>query len=212
MKRRSSTSDVGMTQKRPRRGMRKMRMLRPVKDRRYEFVASQSLATIVGAVGGATQFFGGQFSFSGIPNASNYTTLFDAYRIKKIELKFVQGYNNNPTAPGSVSQPVIYIVTDRDDGSTPVSVSSIIERQNSRILSLSGAKSVHKHTFVPCVASLDLSTSSSNIPTSIREAPWLDSGFQNVAHFGVKYAVDNLLQFAQINVYAKYTFEMRNTL
>lgn len=176
------------------------------------FKATQYAQTIVGSLGGGTVFNGTSFQFAAIPNSSSYTALFDQYRIKKAVLKFVHSYVNQPTSPGSVGNPVLYIVSDKDDGSVPITVGSIIEREKSRILSFSGAQSVHTHTVYPCVSTLELSTSATNIAAGVKYAPWLDSAFNNVAHFGVKYAFDNLAQYEQINLYITYHFECKDTL
>lgn len=210
---------MALTQARPSGKSLMKRRRMPLRMRLYKsptsthaFRATQFAQVINGTAPGTTQFFASAFSLASVPNSTSYTGLFDQYRINKVEIKFIQSYGNSPTTPGSVSQPVIYIVTDFDDASTPVSITSIIERNNHRILSLSGAQSVHKHTLVPRVSSFDINTAAGSVASSVKARPWLNSSFPTVSHNGVKFAVDNLLSNASISVYVTYYFECRATL
>lgn len=214
-----SQSSMALTQARPvGKSMFKRRRL-PMRMRLYKspttthvFRATQFAQVATGTAPGTTQFFGTAFSLASVPNSTSYTGLFDQYRINKIELKFIQSYGNSPTVPGSVSQPVIYIVTDFDDAAAPASINAIIERNNHRILSLSGSQSVQKHTLVPRVSSFDINTAAGSVASSVKARPWLNCSFPTVAHNGVKYAIDNLLTNAQVSVYITYYFECRATL
>lgn len=178
----------------------------------HSFRATQFASVINGTAPGTTQFFASTFSIAGVPNSVAYTSLFDQYRINKIEVKFIQSYVNAPSAPGAVSQPVLYVVTDLDDATVPTTSGQILERQNHRILNFSGAQSVHKHSLVPGVSSYDLSTAAGSLASSVKTRPWLNCQFNNIAHNGIKYIIENLNSNAQIAVYVTYFFQMRATI
>lgn len=190
------------------------RSYRPRKSsytRVVRFKSTQFAQSINGNAGGTTQYFGTGFTLSSVPNSASYTGLFDQYRLTKIQVKFIQSFVNVVAAPNSVGQPVMYIVSDMDDATPPTSISQIIEREGARILNFSGAKSVHTHTLTPYVASADLDSSLVLRSSSVRKSPWLNCSYNNISHFGLKYAFDNLPLNAQINLYVTYYFECKNT-
>lgn len=182
----------------------------PKRTKIHSFVTTTLGPQINGTATGATTFQGNYFTFSTVPNSAQYTALFDQYMITKIQVKFIMNYVNSPTTPGAVCQPNIYIVTDHDDASPPTTIGSVLERENSRILSFAGSKNVYTHTFCPAVQLAQLGPSLAASGAKFNQ--WCDSSYANVQHMGIKYCVDGLLTNATITPYYKIWFKCKETL
>lgn len=186
-----------------RRPRRMMIMRKPTGNRVHAFKARWLYGSITGT--GTTNFLSANFQLSQVPNSTSYTALFDSYRISSVKLTFVYRGQN------SSSQPVIYIVTDHDDSGNPTTINSILERAKSRILTFSNARNVQSHGLIPAVATGALQSTTLQ-PGTVSYKPWLDTAYPSVGHFGVKYAVDNLLTGSTIDVFATMYFQTRENL
>lgn len=124
------------------------------------------------------------FTLSLLDQASTFTSLFDQYKIAKIQIDFWPMYRANSVALHADLIPLIYTAVDYDDATAPVSLTDIRQYQNVTMHDDSEKFSV---TFVPHVAVSSYSGAfgSFNNVTS----PWIDAGSPSVQHYGLKYAV-----------------------
>jgi hypothetical protein len=118
------------------------------------------------------------FTLSGFPNSTEFTSLFDQYRIKNVEISFV--YLN----PVSVLAP-LYTVIDYDDATTPGAVTDLLQYQT---LMQTAPGQQHTRRLEP---RFDLAAYS-GVFTSFALAQkdqWVDVASPSVQFYGLKYAL-----------------------
>jgi len=74
----------------------------------------------------------GPFSYS-VPNSSEFTALFDQYRIATATVKLVYSNNVSTTAAATTFLPLLYVCEDRDDGNPPTSLGELLQRPETRL-------------------------------------------------------------------------------
>jgi len=122
-------------------------------------------------------YAGMAFTLAGFPSSSQYTTVFDQYMIRQLEvwLEPVQ------TTEAGTQFNEVGSAIDLDDANVATSFTSIVDKQGS-LVGLGAAGRYHK--WAPHVAVAEYSgtfTSYGNIP-----ATWIDSASPNVQHYGFK--------------------------
>lgn len=127
----------------------------------------------------ANTYLGLAFTLSSFAGNAQYTSLFDQYRINKLEVWL------EPVAPaGSTTFAQLISAVDFDDANTPTASAQVEAHQTS--LTSSGAAG-HYHQWTPhCANALyggALFNAYGNVP-----APWIDSASPGVQHFGLKVA------------------------
>jgi hypothetical protein len=154
-------------------------------------ITSSTTLTVTGAY---------YFLVNSLNNLSALTSLFDQYRIAKVEMLFIPQIILTNGNSGRFTT-----VIDYDDNGSPGSENSLFEYQNA--LTCSGADGQYR-TFVPHAAVALYSgafTSYGNVPS-----PWIDAASATVQHFGLKYAwspTDSTLKF---DVMVQFHTEWRN--
>jgi hypothetical protein len=117
-------------------------------------------------------------AFNASPAYTEYTGLFDQYRIRLIEAWLEPIAAQGTTVFGPVASAI-----DLDDANSPGNLASVQAKQDS-LTSYGGSS--HYHRWVPHCALAAYSgvfTSFANVT-----APWIDSASPAVQHFGLKYA------------------------
>jgi len=120
--------------------------------------------------------YSASFTLSTFAQASEYLSLFDQYRIDRMEV-----WLEPITTPSTSAFGIIASCIDFDDITVPTSLSQIEARQNSVVGSGAAAQ---YHCWKPRVALAAYSgtfTSFANV-----NAPWCDSGSSGVQHYGFK--------------------------
>lgn len=121
-------------------------------------------------------FRGNTFTLANFANYSNYLSLFDQYRIDRLEVWIEPRAPQGTTAFGALATAV-----DLDDGNTPASSIEVLDKPGALV---GGGAAGRYHSWVPHMAVATYSgafTSYANEPAS-----WIDSGSPNVQHFGLK--------------------------
>lgn len=111
---------------------------------------------------------------SSFPSVSEFTALFDSYRITQMTVQFI------PVAdPGSA----LYTVLDYDDSNILVTLASVLEYDT---LHISQTGQLQTRVFTPRVA---LAAFGSSVFSSFaqRSNVWLDAASPTVPHYGVKW-------------------------
>lgn len=132
-----------------------------------------------------------QFVFNDIPNASDFTGLYDQYKLNFVILKF--RLYNSPEAQGvgtnSSNYPTIYYARDYDDINTPTSLAELRERGDcqQRILH------ANRYTYVKVRPKIlmPIYQPVANSYTPIRTRP-IDMASIATPHYGLKWAIDNM--------------------
>jgi len=141
--------------------------------------------------GSVPTYFALGVALNGLDSYSQYTGLFDQYKMEMIEAYI------EPQSAGlsSASLAEVTSAVDLDDNSTPTSIGSVAGKQGS-LTTLAAA--AHYHKFKPHVAIAAYSgvfTSFANAP-----APWIDCGSPAVVHYGLKFACTAAATLTSYNV------------
>jgi len=137
-------------------------------------------------------------------NATALTSLFDQYRITRVEVMFVP-QSALVSAGATATSGMLHTVVDYDDASNLTSEQAALSYQN--CLSSSAADG-HFRDFQPHCAVATYQgalTAFSNV-----KSPWIDASFPNVQHYGVKWVGTIASTATEVQVYATLFTEWRN--
>lgn len=161
-----------------------------------------------------TQFFiaGVLASSASNPGASDFTSLYDQYRLEGVEVAFM--YGANAFAPGlanTAQLPIMNIVFDPTDVSI-ISLSSILQYQDLHTVQLGNQRTQNGYT-VAC-RPRPLATLSSTAQAGIQVAPWISKDTPTVGHYGIKVFYDNAgstlnAVMGTLTMYVKYKWAFR---
>lgn len=119
------------------------------------------------------------FQINNLPNSAEFLSLFDQYRIVKVQMRFIP-YQTvaNPTA----SKSILVTVADYDDA---VVLNSLQEAYQYTSCRITNALGEHVWTIKPRIS---MAAYGSGIFSSYSNQPaqWIDSGSNTVAHYGIK--------------------------
>lgn len=127
----------------------------------------------------------GFFSLDQLPNYTEFTALFNQYRIRKVKTVWTFSVNSNGYADTG-GQAFVYVVKDRSDGTPLTSTSALLQYSSLKRRSL--FKPVVM-TFYP-KPSINLGTTIGE-GTSLR-SDWINTRDYDVPHYGMKYGVEVL--------------------
>lgn len=133
-----------------------------------------------------------QFKLESVQTPSDFTTLFDRYKILGVKLKFM--YQCDSASVGGLNiMPIINYCYDNDDASVPSSSATVIQKGacKTRVLTANREFSVY---IKPKVANAIYQTGvSSVIPAySSSNAPWINCDYMSAPHYGLKMWINNL--------------------
>ena len=126
------------------------------------------------------------FSFNDLPNSSEFSALFDQYRVNKLVIKFVP--NHNSSEVGSTKALMEFnSVLDFNDQTAPTALNQLYEYANWR---MTRGNAIHTRVFTPAVLSLVSTTSPTNYQgDQSKWKQWLATSQLDVEHYGIKYAI-----------------------
>jgi len=142
------------------------------------------------------EFTNGATVDSPISGSSDFTNLFDQWRIDRVDMHIYFNQTNQTLQPSTVNtyaMPVLRVVTDLDN--TDVSnTEPIVQYPQCRSFQVGMSQKFSHTVYNPGVvfdAQIDTNPS---LASSVRRSPWLDTAVPEVAHFGIKvvYAPWNL--------------------
>lgn len=165
------------------------------------------------------QGIGHSFKLSDVPNSSEFTSLFDAYRIKGVKLEFVPIYNSHEINEGPAASPfdrvgipVMTFARDLDDSTAPASENTLLQYATNKRINLSSKKSIYIAN--PRVAQTVYQAGLTAAYSEARKNVWIDCANPDVPHYGLKYYVptENLSKILYIRVYATYYMEFKRVI
>lgn len=146
------------------------------------------------------------------PGASDFTALYDYYKLDKVEISFMFSGNSAPLAPATASQlPILNIVFDPTDTSV-VSLSSILQFQDLHTVQLGNMRTQNGYV-IQCSPRPLLTAGGS--ATAVAEAnPWLNIDTPTVPYYGIKMFYDNsgstvTAITGYLNLYIKYHWSFK---
>lgn len=126
------------------------------------------------------------FSLSDLVNYTEFTNLFDMYRINKVVVKMVPNVNS-AEAGAAQRLPQIHSVLDYNDRTIPTTLNELVQYQNYR---MTMGSRIHTRILTP--ASLDVVDSEGGTtPTSARPRfkNWISTSDATLEHYGIKYCI-----------------------
>lgn len=132
------------------------------------------------------------FKLSDLPNYTDFTNLYDQYRIVGIKVQVVNNMPANATVwnstlgtPASYFPGTVVTCIDLDDGNTPT-VNEVLEHE-SALVHGNGRK--YSREFIPAIAQSAYQGAFTGYTS--RQNQWIDSNSPGVEHYGFKLGVKN---------------------
>lgn len=125
------------------------------------------------------------FSLSYLSNPSDFMSLFDVYKIWKVEIQFIPKYNSSDFSSGGTGYglPTIYVAEDRNDKVAPASVAEIQEYSTCKAARFDKTL---KYTCWPCLSIQG--SGDANVIDASQKDLWCRT---SAAYYnGIKWAVD----------------------
>lgn len=169
------------------------------------------IATTIASSAGTDKLGSFVFKLADVPNVSEFTSLYDVYRIAGVKMVFYPASGNlvydvtqqnatgiplSPAQPGSLL-PRFMTVIDEDDNTTPGSTSDLLQYQTLKITS--GTKHVVylKPRFS---ATVYKNLAASGYAVGPRKQ-WLDCSDSTTEHYGVKYAYESTPSLTPVGMF-----------
>lgn len=161
----------------------------------HQFVRRDLQPLTIGAVGAGVGF-GFAFSLSNLPNASDFTSLFDSYRIDRIDAVVL----------GSSNSLQLYAAIDYDDAVAPIGVAEMLERQNVQVKALNIASiQQYRVSFVP---RMPIEGSTGAGPQLAPVGMWLDTADPTVQYHGLKLWIQPLVGTVTLQPQVIFTYHL----
>lgn len=141
-----------------------------------------------GAVSGSTlnDVYGAlSFNLSSVPNYTEFTALFDQYRIDAVKVTFMPRANS---AELGTNQGItkLFTVVDYDDAATPTAINELMQYEN---LKTTRSTDDHNRTLRPMLARAVYQAGLTAYGTG---RGWVDCANPSVPHYGLRYALQQL--------------------
>jgi len=178
----------------------------------HNFVRTYDYGTL--SVAAADQGYGFDFTLQSLPVFGDFTSLYDAYCIDRVEVTWELSTIGTGATQSSSIMPIILAWPDYDNATAP-SLSSAQQVSQLERLNLSEAKPSVRRSIVPRVT-LGTAGAAANSGVTSRPNQWVDMAYPAVNHYGVKFFVKNLNTLtvastgATVAVSFRYHFRCRN--
>lgn len=181
-----------------------------------------TLDIIYDATGGIWYNTKGQtrtFQLSDVPSYTEFTSLFDSYRIKGVKYQFVPVFNEASVQPTTFATPsdryglpMINYVIDQDGPLlAPTSENQLLEYATCKRMILDKQKSIYIRN--PRVE-IAVGTGVTATAAEGKAGQWIDCSAPNVEHYGLKYWIpeENLSKSVAIRVYITYYLQFKRVI
>lgn len=149
----------------------------------------------VGSSNVSPVFAGYSFNLTQLPNFAEFTSLFDAYRINKIVVKFVPNHNSSDVGALGQAIPNFHSVLDYNDATAPLTLNQMYEYANWK---MSRGIAIHKRIWRP--TTLDSVDTGAGAVSSANPQwrQWINTGNANVNHYGLKIGIEQSVALLDI--------------
>lgn len=161
-------------------------------------------------------YLGGSLASSApMPGSGEFPTLFDEYRIEKVDIMVLPSYSGSDIHTGSSASQLPWIVHSVDEtDATSSSSDDLMQHQDAKWTQLiQGIKPYWLRTLKPSVA---MTVTGSGTAAEIKTSPWLSTDNINTNHFGMKLALDDSYNgvntnttVTQLNIITRYHLTFR---
>lgn len=140
------------------------------------------------ASGGPDGQYGFSYTIAALPNATEFTTLFDQYKIKGIKARFLpRGNVSELTGATGGNIGSIASVIDYDDGTAPTGGISQLSQYQSFKLTRSNQQ--HSRYFKPRLNIAAINSVAGGTQNKLNVRGWLDCDVTTTEHYGLKVVV-----------------------
>lgn len=160
---------------------------------------------------GTTLMYGQEFKFADMPNSSEFSNLFDMYKINAIKITFVPtatGADANPNST-QIFMPNLLSVLDYTDAAQPSGINELMQYPNCKRTKLTRT---HTRYFKPRVLR---DVVGQGAATGFESKPWPYVSFGvDVTGYGIKWGLDQVFNVASggigVDRYVTYYFSCKN--
>lgn len=160
---------------------------------------------------GGDKFFSYTFRIDGLPNVSEFTSVFDQYKITAVKLHFVPRWTTSElyTTGVTLQMPNLVTAFDGSDAVIPTSVDNVLEYDSCRIHG--PLNKMITRVIYPSAATPVFRSGASSAYG--RYGGWVDCAYPDVQFFGFRAALLGVptVNTFHVDVYATYYLEFRNT-
>jgi hypothetical protein len=153
-------------------------------------------------------------AFSQLDQYATFAALFDQYRITRVDLEFRPAYTANSLSlsfGGATPAvcPLIYVVVDYDDATTPASLAAFRQYENCQVHQYESFTISYVPHAAVCAYASGTFTSYANVTS-----PWIDCSSIGVQHYGWKTGITaglaGAIDLQYWNVSQRLTIQFRN--
>lgn len=129
---------------------------------------------------------GWDFFLSQLPNYTEFTNLYDQYKISRIKVKFIYSANNQDmtTSASILALPNLLTVIDNNDSTALTASGDYCQYKSFKIRRMDKPCSVY---FKP---QFDIAAYSGAFTSYASKTGWIDCNSPNVKHYGLKFGID----------------------
>lgn len=132
----------------------------------------------------------GPVTLSQVQGASDFTNLFDQYRLNFCVVKFYLKISPDAQTAANASFPKLYWHRDYDDSNVPLSIAEMRENGRTKVAVMHPNRPVTIKFKPNCLGVLYQSAIANQYTPKFKQ--WLDMSNAQTPHYGFKYAIDDL--------------------
>lgn len=159
------------------------------------------------------------FRLNLLPNYTEFTSLYDQYKIKKIIWRIERAFTGNDASQGSVGTTVttnkfIRAVHDYDGGSSLSTEYQYLEYQNCKSYSAMGQRPLRLTLYPKVQDAIFKTDAKTSYASSMIKPPWIDVANHDVEHYGIKLFTPMITPSGNTQVhrvFATVIFQCKNT-
>lgn len=149
------------------------------------------------------------FNIASLPDITDFSNLFDQYKLNAIEVTFIPNITSNDMNPVSTyyEMPNVHSIIDRDDDAAPGALTNLMQYPSYR---RTRGHQVHKRYWKPALAQTIYKTGATT-GTAQKGPMWLDLADTTIPHFGLKLYIDqtNASTNIKYSMYVKYFLQFK---
>jgi hypothetical protein len=138
-----------------------------------------------------------QFRITDVPNYTDFTNLFDQYRIDQVDIEISNIFNTasvGNTLAGTVMPSIMY-APDFDDAVIPTTAASLMDRQRAKQWTFRGSGNPLRFSVKPRLANLTYRTGGTTVGYTVApDSTWINQSFTDVPYYGCKIWFSDLFQ------------------
>lgn len=204
-KKRSTTSKRKFMRRKMVRGRIPRRL--PARLQTHYYKRKSSAAILTGATGGIDLYGSAYYSLSSVNGYTDFTALYDRYRIVAVKTTFVWNNNSGSIAYPQAfnSFPVIHTLVDYNDATAPTSVNALLENSRTKSFAFSNSRNIVNVYFKPKpLVMLWNQAAGTQQAAGVGDNTFKDVIHSNISHYGIKWCIENLGEKNEITVYHTY--------